>query len=118
MNSWAAQIQGLALVLALAGIGPAPALAVEPADLPAMEKAWHSCVREAYDRQPERGIRAGRERNALDECKAHEDQYVAALMAARPEDADMPVHGWARTWAAYVAFVVDPVNAWIEALRR
>ncbi|WP_279606048.1 hypothetical protein [Methylobacterium sp. J-048] len=42
MNNWAAQIQGLALVLALAGIGPASALAAEPADLPAMEKAWHS----------------------------------------------------------------------------
>ncbi|WP_279606047.1 hypothetical protein [Methylobacterium sp. J-048] len=43
---------------------------------------------------------------------------MAALMAARPENADMSVHGWARTWAAYVAFVVDPVKAWIEVLRR
>jgi hypothetical protein len=54
----------------------------------------------------------------LDECKSHEDRYVAALMAARPDDADMPVHGWARTWAAYVSFLVDPVKAWIEVLRR
>jgi hypothetical protein len=30
----------------------------------------------------------------------------------------MPVHGWARTWAAYVSFLVDPVKAWIEVLRR
>ncbi|TXN54051.1 hypothetical protein [Methylobacterium sp. WL2] len=118
MNSWAAQIQGLALVLALADIGPASALATEPADLLAMEKAWHTCVREAYDRQPERGTRAGRERNALDECKLREDAYVAALMATRPDETDMPVHGWARTWAAYVAFVVDPVKGWIEVLRR
>jgi hypothetical protein len=57
-------------------------------------------------------------RNALDECKPHEGAYVAALMATRPDAADMPVHGWARTWAAYASFVVDPVKAWIEALRR
>ena len=113
-----AHIRGLALLLMLAGVGPASALSAEPADLPGMERDWHSCVREAYDRQPEQGSRPGRERNALDECKDHEDRYVAALMAARPDDPDMPVQGWARTWAAYVAFVVDPVKAWIEALRR
>lgn len=118
MNSRATHVRGLALLLTLAGIGPVSALAAEPADLPALEQAWHGCVREAYDRQQERGSKPGRERNALDECKGHEDRYVAALMAARPEDPDMPVHGWARTWAAYVAFVVDPVRAWIEALRR
>ena len=108
----------LILILALASVGPASALTAEPADLPALERAWHGCVREAYDRQPERGSKPGRERNALDECKPHEDAYVAALMAARPGDADAPMNGWARTWAAYVAFVVDPVKAWIEALRR
>ncbi len=68
--------------------------------------------------QPEHGSRAGRERNALDECKPHEDRYVAALMATRPDDADASLHGWARTWAAYVSFVMDPVKAWIDALRR
>lgn len=118
MSGRAAQIRRLALLVTLAGVGPVSALAAEPSDLPAMEKAWHSCVREAYDRQPERGTRIGRERNALDECKPHEDAYVAALMATRPDEADMPVHGWARTWAAYVAFVMDPVKAWMEALRR
>ena len=118
MSSRAARIRCLALLLTLAGVGPASAVAAEPADLPGMERAWHACVREAYDRQPEQGSRPGRERNALDECKPHEDRYVAALMATRPDDADMPVHGWARTWAAYVAFVVDPVKAWIDALRR
>jgi len=107
----------LALLLAISSAEPASALTAEPADLPALERAWHGCVREAYDRQPERGSRPGRERNALDECKPHEDAYVAALMAARP-DADLPLGGWARTWAAYVSFVVDPVKAWIEALRR
>ncbi|MHB2207007.1 hypothetical protein [Methylobacterium sp. CM6257] len=117
MSSRSAHIRGLALVVALTGSGPVSALAAEPAGLPALERAWHGCVRQAYDRQPEHGSRAGRERNALDECKPHEDAYVAALMAARP-DADLPLGGWARTWAAYVAFVVDPVKAWIEALRR
>ncbi|MDE4915246.1 hypothetical protein PQI07_32185 [Methylobacterium sp. 092160098-2] len=106
-----------ALILALASAGPASALAAEPADLPALERAWHSCVRDAYDRQPEHDSKPGRERNALDECKPHEDAYVAALMAARP-NADLPLNGWARTWASYVSFVVDPVKAWIEALRR
>jgi hypothetical protein len=111
-------VRPLILTLAFVGAGPASALAAEPANLPALEQTWHGCVREAYDRQPERGSRAGRERNALDECKPHEDAYVAALMATRPDDADAPMNGWARTWAAYVAFVVDPVKAWIEALRR
>lgn len=116
--SRATQIQRLAFLVALVSAGPVSARAAEPANLPAMEKAWHSCVREAYDRQPERGTRAGRERNALDECKAHEDRYVAALMATRPDDADIPMNAWAWTWAAYVDFMVDPVKAWIDALRR
>lgn len=117
MSSRTVRIQGLALLLTLVGVGPASALTAEPADLPALELAWHGCVRAAYDRQPEQGSRPSRQRNALDECKLHEDRYVAALMAARP-DADLPVHGWARTWAAYVSLVVDPMKAWIEALRR
>lgn len=116
MNSRAAHVQ--ALLIAHVGVGPALALATEPANLPALEKAWHSCVREAYDSQQDRGSRASRERNALDECKSHEDAYVAALLAARPGDADAPMSGWVRPWAAYVAFVVDPVKAWINALRR
>ncbi|MFB0490062.1 hypothetical protein ABIE45_002648 [Methylobacterium sp. OAE515] len=111
-------MRALLLILALASAGPVSALAAEPADLPALERAWHTCVRQAYDRQPEQGSRPSRERNALDECKGQEDAYVYALMATRPDDADAHMGGWARTWAAYVAFVVDPVKAWIEALRR
>jgi phosphotransacetylase len=118
MSSRAAQFLGLALLTTFAGVEPTSTLAAELADLPALERAWHSCVRQAYDSQQDHGSRAGRERNALDECKPHEDAYVAALMAARPGDADASVSGWARTWAAYVSFVVDPVKAWIEALRR
>lgn len=118
MNNGTAHLQALTLLIALAGIGPASALANEPADLPALERAWHGCVREAYEGQEDRGSRGGRERNALDECKLHEDAYVAALMAARPDVADAPMSGWTRSWAAYVAFVVDPLKAWIEALRH
>lgn len=70
-----------------------------------------------HSEQPMHMSKPGRERNALDEYKPHEDAYVAALMAPRP-DADLPMGGWARTWAAYMAFVVGPVKAWIGALRR
>ncbi|WP_267428515.1 hypothetical protein [Methylobacterium sp. GC_Met_2] len=115
MSSRLTHIRGSALLITLAGVGPASALTAEPTDLPALERAWHSCVHEAYDSQQDRGSRAGRERNALDECKPHEDAYVASLMAARPDDPNMPVQGWARTWAAYV---VDPITAWMEALRH
>jgi hypothetical protein len=118
MSRRAPHIHAVAFLVALASAGPASALAAEPADLPALERAWHGCLREAYDQQPPHMSKAGRERNALNECKPREDAYVAALMATRPEDADVPMSGWARTWAAYVAFVVDPVKAWIEALRR
>jgi hypothetical protein len=114
MSNQTVPVRGMVLLAILAG--SVSALAAEPADLPALERTWHGCVREAYVRQPERGSRPGRERNALDECKPHEDAYVAALMAARPND-DLPLNGWARTWAAYVSFVMDPVQAWIKALR-
>ena len=93
MNRRTAYFLGLALLLTLVRVRPASALSAELVDLPAMERAWHGCLREAYDRQPENGSRAGRGRKALGECKASEDAYVAALMAARPDDPDIPVHG-------------------------
>jgi hypothetical protein len=105
------------VLVALASAAPVSALAAEPANLPALEQAWHGCVRETFDQPPPHMSKPGRERNALDECKPHEDAYVAALMAACPAD-DLPLNGWARTWAAYMSFVMDPVKAWIEALRR
>lgn len=108
-------MRALMLILAVASAGPVSDLAAEPADLPALERAWHSCVRQAYDRQPEQGSKPGRERNALDVCKPHEDAYVAALMAARPIDANRPVLAWARTLKAYV---VDPLNDWINSSQR
>lgn len=106
------------MLVSLNSAAQASTVTAEPADLPALEQAWHGCVREAFGHQPSHMSKPGRQRNALDECKPHEDVYVAGLMAARPDDADLPLGGWARTWAAYVAFVVDPVKAWIEALRR
>ena len=111
-------IPSVIALAALVNAGPVSALTTEPADLAALEQAWHGCIREAYDRQQDHGVRAGRERNALDAGKPHEDRDVAALMAARPEDAAMPMGGNARTWAAYVAFAVDPVKAWIDAPRH
>ncbi|XYD11880.1 hypothetical protein R1A27_32465 (plasmid) [Methylobacterium sp. NMS12] len=82
-----------------------------------VEETWHVERRGFIDPCGVEHGRAGRKRNTLDECKPHEDVCVAALMAARP-DADFPLHDWARTWAAYVSFVMDPVWAWIGALRR
>jgi hypothetical protein len=73
VNKLTSYIGGTAILLALTSAGPASALTAAPANLPALERAWHSCVRDAYDRQPEHGSRAGRERNALDECKPQED---------------------------------------------
>jgi hypothetical protein len=108
-------LRGAALLLALTSAGPVSALTAEPADLSALEQAWHGCVREAFDQQPSYMSKPGRERNALDECKPHEDVYVAALMTARPIDVQRPALAWARTWMAYV---VDPLKDWIVSLRR
>ncbi|XYD10165.1 hypothetical protein R1A27_06530 [Methylobacterium sp. NMS12] len=82
----------MAFLAALTSAGPASALAAEPADLPALERVWHGCVREAFDRQPGQIGRAGRERNALGECKPHEK--------------------------ACVTYVVDPMKVWMKALRH
>ncbi|MDP4004139.1 hypothetical protein [Methylobacterium sp. NEAU K] len=111
-------IQAIAFLVALAGAGPASALTAEPADPRALEQAWHRCLREAYAHQPTGQSQAGDERNALDQCRAQEDAYVAAVMAAGPAGTDEHPAAWARTWAAYVVYVVDPVKAWIDALRR
>ncbi len=90
--------------------GPA-AGATDPAEL---ERAWHRCLRDATGHQPTGQSRAGDERNALDECKTREDALVAALMSgARPADARTGTV-WSRTWAAFV----EPLTAWLGALRR
>lgn len=56
------------------------------ASLPAMEQTWHACVREAYGRQPLSTSKQAAQLSALDECREHEDTYVAALMAAQVAD--------------------------------
>lgn len=105
----------LTLCLATPSTGRA---AAEPVGLSGLESAWHACLRESYAHQPPRQSRAGSERNALDECRGHEDAYVAAIMAARAEG-DRPFSAQARAWAASVAaYVWDPVTAWIAGLRR
>ncbi len=53
------------------------------ASLPAMEQTWHACVRDAYGRQPSSQSKQAAQLSALDECREHEDTYVAALMAAQ-----------------------------------
>ena len=104
----------------LAAFGPGAARADGPSasDLPALEQAWHGCVRAAYARQPDTRTRAGAQRGALDECRTEEDVYVAAMMAAQSE-AGRPLTARALAWATSVAAsVVDPVAGWIARLRR
>ena len=112
----------LAALLSLPILPGAAAEAPRPVDPAALEQAWRGCVREAYAHQSPAQGRAGSQRNALDECKAREDAVVAALMAARTDDAagrgarSLPAR--ARAWAASVAaYVVDPVSSWIAMLR-
>ena len=108
----------LCLLAVLAGSGPDAAWAAATADLPALEQAWHGCVREAYARQPNGRSRAGAQRSALDECRAGEDAYVAAAMTARSQE-DSPLSARALAWASSVAAsVVDPVAGWIARLQR
>ena len=105
---------GLFAILALAA-GPAQAgPAADPADPRVLERAWHRCLREASAHQPAGQSRAGDERNALDECKVREDALVAALMAGHRAEDERTGTVWSRTWAAFV----EPLTAWIGALRR
>lgn len=73
-------------MLFLAGITCVSSVAAAPVDPPTLERAWHRCLREAYAHQPAGQSRAGDERNALDECKDHEDAYVAAVMSVHSGD--------------------------------
>ena len=112
----------LAVLLSLRVLPGAAAEAPRSADPAALEQAWRGCVREAYAHQSPSQGRAGSQRNALDECKAREDAVVAALMAARTDDAAgrgaRSLRARARAWAASVAaYVVDPVSSWIAMLR-
>lgn len=98
----------LAHLFVLAAILPTVAAAASPGEMQALEQAWHRCLREAQTHQPLGQSRAGDTRNTLDECKEHEDAFVAALMN------DRPVSLWARAWAT----VVEPLTTWIGLPRR
>lgn len=98
----------LAFVLVLAASLPTVAPAASPGEMHALEQAWHRCLREAQTHQPPGQSRAGDTRNTLDECKEHEDAFVAALMSDRPASL------WARAWAAFV----EPITTWIGSPRR
>jgi hypothetical protein len=101
-------MRALAILLSLIAIEPAVVLAASPIDLQGLEQAWHRCIREAYTHQPPGQSRAGNERNALDECRDHEDAYVAALMAERPRST------WAQAWAT----ITEPMRGWVGKFWR
>ena len=107
-------VLSLSAMLLLAAPRAVATPAANPADLRALEQAWHRCLREAYAHQPSGQGRAGDERNALDECKPREDALVAALMSGRGAEDGRSGTVWARTWAAFV----EPLTAWFGALRR
>ncbi len=98
----------LCLILGLIALEPGAALAAAPGDPQALEQAWHSCVREAYALQPADQSRAGKELNALDECKAHEDALVAALMKGSPAQQSTG------TWATLMRSLLS----WVGGFRR
>ncbi|GJD97846.1 hypothetical protein [Methylobacterium iners] len=99
-----------------------PSEATHPADL---KQRWHRCVRNAFSGQPMRVDTAGAQRAALAACKAHEDAYVAAMLAAQgieraPDRRDEEAVGSGpRAWVASVtAYLIDPIASWLAMLRR
>ena len=99
MRAWA-------ILLGFLVASPAAALTAAPGDPQTLERAWHSCIREAFAHQPTGQSRAGNERNALDECRAHEDALVAALMTERPRSM------WSRAWTT----ISEPMTNWLGRL--
>ncbi|WP_375456126.1 hypothetical protein [uncultured Methylobacterium sp.] len=116
------RIPALPALLIVLTVAPRAAAADDPGVL---EQAWHACLRASFAHQSPAQGRAGSQRNALDACKAREDAFVAALMAARAGEAEAGRTGVrslparARAWAAAVAAsVLDPVSSWIDRLRN
>ncbi|MCJ2136247.1 hypothetical protein MKK69_19700 [Methylobacterium sp. J-026] len=107
-------VPALCALLLVTAVPAGANAAADPADPRALERAWHRCLRDSAAHQPAGQSRAGNERNALDECKPSEDALVAALMSGRPAEDGRPGTVWSRTWAAFV----EPLTAWIGALRR
>lgn len=111
-------------------LGAAPALALDSYETPdreALRKQWHRCVRQAFSGQPASVEKRAAERAALAACKASEDAYVAAELAARQtegtaKDTAKRKEGLttrARAFmASMAASVVDPVASWFGGLLR
>lgn len=102
-------------------VGPALAqeLAGPAADLDGLRRQWHRCVRQSFSGQPAGVEKRAAERAALAACKAPEDAYVAAELAARTVEGRAEgiqrdgLTTRARAWMATVAtYVVDPVASW------
>lgn len=115
----------LPVLLALSSTPSGARSSVAASDLLTLEHAWHACVRAAFDQHSLLRSKLAAELSALDECREHEDAYVAALMAVQvAEDEagwmrDRPVPSAAAAWLATVtAYVVDPVSSWLETWRR
>ncbi|AWN45282.1 hypothetical protein DK419_02200 [Methylobacterium terrae] len=91
------------LLLVLAG-GPA---AAAEADLGDLEGRWHACLRQAFTAQPLGLERRAAQRAALAACKAQEDAYVHAMLAAQEADvrarATRGVVARAKDWALAAA---------------
>ncbi|MFH6784139.1 MULTISPECIES: hypothetical protein [Methylobacterium] len=93
------------LLLACAG---APA-AVAETGLDDLETRWHACVRQAFSGQPPGLERRAAQRAALAACKAQEDAYVHAMLAA--QEAEATVQTSARATRGVVARARDWVLA-------
>lgn len=107
-----------ALIGFLALTGTAFAATPEQGDREQLRKAWHDCVREAFDAKTPAPQRQAAERAALARCKPAEDSYVAAELAAQQAADEARSKGGltarAKALAASVAsYVVDPVASWI-----
>ena len=97
----------------------------DAADRDGLRREWHRCVRQSFSGQPATLDKRVAERAALAQCKASEDAYVAAELAARRADEEAArqsgrgLTGRARAWVASVAaYVVDPVSAWFGSFGR
>lgn len=114
-------MRSLLLLLVLLTLSSTPSSAGPDAivaSLPALEQTWHACVRDAYGRQPLSQSKQAAQLSALDECREHEDTYVAALMAAQVAEDEAE---WrqaqvappsAVSWFAAITAYFSAVPAW------
>lgn len=106
-----AGIAPVTLRWACAGLAPVLLALACPAaaapDLPDLETRWHACVRQAFSGQPLGLERRAAQRGALAACKAQEDAYVHAMLAAQEAEAQARatrgVAARARDWALTAA---------------